>query len=92
MKGLALEASYAGRSTDLNEGTSHGRAEMRFCFVMDDLELIRDWDVCPRLRSVVVLVSSRTVAGKTSDEVRYYIRSRKASARRWSSPRKVDRF
>ncbi len=81
----ALEASYAGRSTDLNEGTGHGREEMRFCFVIDDLESIRDRNVWPRLRSVVVLVSSRTVAGRTSDEVRYYISSRKASAKRFQT-------
>lgn len=79
----ALEANYAGRSTHLREGTGHGRAEMRFGFVIDDLESIRDRNVWPRLRPIVVLVSSRTVAGKTSDEVRYYISSRKASAKRF---------
>jgi len=76
----ALEANYGGLSTHLHEGTSHGRQEMRFSFVIDDLEAIRDRDAWPRLRSVVGVVSSRTVGRKTSDEVRYYISSRKASA------------
>jgi len=35
----------------------------------------------PKLRSMVGIVSSRVVRGKASDEVRYYISSRKGSAK-----------
>jgi predicted transposase YbfD/YdcC len=77
----ALEANYAGLSTDLTEEPGHGRQEMRFCFVIEDLTSIRDRDAWPGLRSVIGIVSSRTVRGKTSDEVRYYISSRKGSAK-----------
>jgi predicted transposase YbfD/YdcC len=70
----ALEANYAGLSTDLTEERGHGRQEMRFCFVIEALTSIRDRDAWPGLRSVIGIVSSRTVRGKTSDEVRYYSR------------------
>lgn len=77
----ALEQGYEGLSTNLQQGTAHGREEMRFCFVIEDLESVRDRDVWPKLRSMVGIVSSRVVAGKVSDEVRYYISSRKACAK-----------
>jgi predicted transposase YbfD/YdcC len=79
----ALERNYAGLSTNLKEETSHGRQELRFCFVIENLESVRDRDAWPKLRSLIGVVSSRTVGGKTSDEVRYYISSRKASAKRF---------
>ena len=77
----ALERGYAGLSTDLQEGNGHGRQEMRFCFVIENLESVRDRALWPKLRALVGIVSSRVVRGKVSDEVRYYIRSRKASAK-----------
>jgi predicted transposase YbfD/YdcC len=80
----ALESNYAGHRTHLKEETAHGRHEMRFCYVLRDLEGIRDRAAWPQLQSLVVVVSSRTVGTKTSDEVRYYISSRKASAKRFA--------
>ena len=77
----ALERGYAGLSTNIQEGTAHGREEMRFCFVVENLESVRDRALWPELRSMVGIVSSRVVRGKVSDEVRYYISSRKASAK-----------
>ena len=77
----ALEREYAGLSTNLQQGTSHGRQEMRFCFVVENLESVRDHASWPKLRSMVGIVSRRVVRDEVSDEVRYYIRSRKASAR-----------
>ena len=79
----ALEANYVGRSTDLREEAGRGRQEMRFCFVIDDLDSIRDRDAWPQMRSVVGVVSSRTVGAQASDEVRYYISSREASAKQF---------
>ncbi|QJW93872.1 Mobile element protein [Frigoriglobus tundricola] len=77
----ALETNYADLDTDLQNDTGHGRQEMRFCYVIEDLTSVRDRLLWPQLRSVVVVVSSRVVGGKASDEVRLYISSRKASAR-----------
>jgi len=77
----ALEAEYVGLSTRLLEELSHGRQEMRFCYVIQDLSSIRDLSDWPKLRSVVVVVSSRCDGNKQTDEVRYYISSRKASAK-----------
>ena len=79
----ALEKMFAGLKTDLKEETGHGRKEMRFCYVIDDLESIRDRDLWPKLRSVIGVVSHREVGDKQSDEVCYYISSRKASAKQF---------
>jgi predicted transposase YbfD/YdcC len=77
----ALENDYAGLSQHQTMETGHGRAELRCCVVLDELDAIRDRDVWKTLKSVVCVVRSRTVNGKTSDEVRYYISSKSASAR-----------
>lgn len=77
----ALATDYAGLSQHQTTGTGHGREELRCCFVMDELASIRDRAAWARLTSVVCVVSSRTARGKTSDEVRYYISSKSASAR-----------
>ena len=76
----ALENNHAGLSQHLVNEKGHGREEMRFCFVIDQLNSIRDLDLWKGLKTVVCVVSSRTVNGKTSDETRYYISSREASA------------
>jgi predicted transposase YbfD/YdcC len=77
----ALVKEYAGLSTNLTEEQSHGREEMRFCFVINDLESLRDRELWPKLQSVVCVVSHREENNKQSDEVRYYISSRKATAK-----------
>ena len=77
----ALENDYAGLSQHTLEGTGHGRAEFRFCFVLTDLGAIRDRALWADLTSVVCVVRSRTSNGKTSDETQYYISNRAASAK-----------
>ena len=59
----------------------HGRLEVRSCLVLNELETIRDLALWPKLKSVVCVISHREVNGKASDEVRYYISSRQASAK-----------
>jgi predicted transposase YbfD/YdcC len=54
---------------------------MRFCYVIDQLESIRDRDLWPELRSVVCVVSHREEGGMQSDKVCYYISSRRASTK-----------
>lgn len=79
----ALEKEFVGLSTDLLEEKGHGRKEMRFCYVIENVESIRDRDLWPELQSVVCVVSHREVGDKQGDEVRYYISSRKASAKQF---------
>ena len=59
----------------------HGRRETRLCYVFTELESIRDRDWWQDLKSVAVVVSEREVAGRSSSECRYYVCSRKASAK-----------
>jgi predicted transposase YbfD/YdcC len=73
----ALENDYADLSQLLQEERSHGRDEMRFGFVMTDLEKIRDLSLWSNLKSVVVIVSERVEQEKRMSEVRYFISSRK---------------
>jgi predicted transposase YbfD/YdcC len=77
----ARETDYAGLSQHRIEERGHGRWERRFCFVINKLDSIRDHHLWKDLTSVVCVLSSRTVNGKTSDETRYYISSRKARAK-----------
>lgn len=59
---------------------NHGRDEMRLCWVVQDLEGIRDRHLWKDLQSVIVVVTERRVGDKSGNELRYYISSRKASA------------
>jgi predicted transposase YbfD/YdcC len=63
------------------EERSHGRDEFRACYVFDARAVVTDLASWRDLTSVVVVVSSRTVDGRTGDEVRYYISSRTAPAK-----------
>lgn len=67
------------------EGRSHGRDEFRACYVFDAQDVVQDRDPWRDLKSVVMIVSSRTVNGQTGDEVRYYISSRTASAKAFAA-------
>jgi predicted transposase YbfD/YdcC len=80
---LAIEASesdYANLSQHTMDEKGHGRQEMRFAFVVTDLSSIRDRELWKDLQSLVCVVTSRTVDNKESNETRYYISNRKASA------------
>jgi predicted transposase YbfD/YdcC len=82
MGGAAMEADYAGLSRCVTDERSHGRREFRFCYVMTNLESIRDRDVWSGLKSVACVVAGRKVGGKKeSSEVRYYISSRRGSGK-----------
>ena len=77
----ALEADFAGLSQHQTQEKSHGREEFRFCYVLRNLTEIRDRELWAKLKSVVCVVSEREVNGKSSSEVRYYISSRRGSAK-----------
>ena len=79
----ALESNCAGLDTCQTDESKHGRAEFRFCFVMTDLESIRDRDAWAKLKSVVCVVSSRRENGATSNETRCCISCRDATAKQF---------
>lgn len=77
----ALANDYLGLSQYLLEEKGHGRQELRFCFVLADLESIRDRALWAGLKSVVCVVTCRTLNDTESHETRYYISSRQTSAK-----------
>lgn len=78
----ALEQGFTDGKWDYHEShqKSHGRDEMRACWVSNDLGGIRDRALWKDLKSVIVVVTERGVGDSSSSEVRYYISSREASA------------
>ena len=78
---VALETDFVGLSRHETDARAHGREELRFCCVMTDLAAIRDRALWTGLKSVVCVVSRRRANGKEGREVRYYISSRRGSAR-----------
>jgi predicted transposase YbfD/YdcC len=81
--GQVLEHGVEGRDYQTYESTDqgHGREETRSYVVIPDPEGIRHKEAWPKLRVVGMCHCERTVQGKTSSEVRYFIGSKKASAR-----------
>jgi predicted transposase YbfD/YdcC len=81
--GQALEHGVEGSDYQSYEKVTcaHGREETRGYVVIQDPQGIRDHEAWPKLRVVGMCYSERTVQGKTSHEVRYFIGSKKASAR-----------
>jgi predicted transposase YbfD/YdcC len=83
----ALEKEYEGVSHDYFESSerSHGRNEYRACYVFSASDVVKDLTPWKDLKSVVMIVSEREVKGEASSEVRYYISSRKTSAKEFAS-------
>lgn len=73
------------RTYALQESREHGRVETRECFVSTDLSGIRDKERWDGLSSIITLVSTRTIAGQTSTETRYYISSLELAAGKFMS-------
>jgi predicted transposase YbfD/YdcC len=74
-----LSAEVVQEYTKVESG--HGREEERSYVVIHDVEEIRDRDQWKKLTTVGICRSERTVNGQTSTEVRYFIGSRRLSAR-----------
>lgn len=79
----AHDQDFAGVAHDRYETESqgHGRHEKRYCEVIYDLTGIRNQDAWVGLKAIGMCVTERTVKGKTTGEVRYFIGSQKKSAR-----------
>jgi predicted transposase YbfD/YdcC len=64
--------------------SGHGRQEKRSYVVIHHVDDIRDRDQWKKLTTVGMCVSDRTVNGQNSTEVRYFIGSRRLSARTYA--------
>jgi predicted transposase YbfD/YdcC len=62
----------------------HGRQENRCYVVVHDVNGIRDRQAWPKLTTVGMCCSERTVEGETTTEVRYFIGSRKMGVRQYA--------
>jgi len=62
----------------------HGRQESRSYVVIHDVKGIRDRQAWPKLKTLGMCCSERTVQGKTTTEVRYFIGSRKMGVRKYA--------
>jgi predicted transposase YbfD/YdcC len=78
---LEQDLDGAAYSETATHEQGHGRRETRLCWVFTNLDGIRDRELWKDLQSVVVVVTEREAGGKSVSERRYYISSRKASAR-----------
>lgn len=67
------------------EEQGHGRKETRTYTILRDLKGIRHAEAWKGLRVIGICCSERTVAGETSEEVRYFIGSKKASAKAYGT-------
>jgi predicted transposase YbfD/YdcC len=78
----ALDGDFVGVTHDYAETAEvgHGRGEQRGCWVFGEPTWIRDRSLWADLRSVIVVVRTRDVDGKSSSELHYYISSRQAKA------------
>jgi len=80
----ALDGKFAPgvvrQVTTRNEG--HGRQEERSYVVIENVEGLRDRKSWAKIKVVGMCCRERTVAGKTTTEVNYFIGSRRITARR----------
>jgi predicted transposase YbfD/YdcC len=62
----------------------HGRQETRAYVVVHDVQGIRDRRAWPKLKTVGMCCTERTIKGQTTAEVRFFIGSRKMGVRRYA--------
>lgn len=81
--GAALDRDFAGVEHDTYEtrDQGHGREEYRCTTVLHTTEGIRQADAWAGLTTIGMCITERTVNGKTEGDVRYFIGSKKASAK-----------
>lgn len=79
----AFDQNFAGYEHDTytTRERGHGREEYRSYTVLHHTAGLRHRDEWAEVTTIGMCLSERTVQGKTSSEVRYFIGSRKASAR-----------
>jgi predicted transposase YbfD/YdcC len=67
------------------QGRGHGRREHRSCFVCAAPEDLPDRGRWPKLAAIGVAISETVRGGKSCDDVRYYILSKKLTGRRFGA-------
>jgi predicted transposase YbfD/YdcC len=77
-----LPAQVVSQHTTTEQG--HGRQEKRSYVVVHHVEGIRDRQAWPKMKTVSMCCSERTIQGKTTTEVRYFIGSRKMGVRKYA--------
>jgi predicted transposase YbfD/YdcC len=82
-----LDTDFAGMEHDQYETSDagHGRQEKRCYHVLHRPDGLRDQETWAKLCTIGMCYSERTVNGESSTEVRYFIGSRRASARRYGT-------
>ena len=82
----ALDGALPGGvvQTYTTTGYAHGRQEERSYVVIHHVEGIRDRAAWPELTTVGMCYSERTIAGKSTTEVRYFIGSRRMKVRKYA--------
>jgi predicted transposase YbfD/YdcC len=81
----ALDGKLAAKDVEMytTKETGHGRAEERTYTVIHNVEGIRDRAQWAKLTTVGMVLNEVTVNGETTAEVRYFIGSRRMSARKY---------
>ena len=79
----AMDDEAAQRDVYEYEERGHGRVEKRAITVVSDPEGIRDKELWPNLKAVGSYYVERTQAGKTSEEIRFFIGSREMTAKQY---------
>jgi predicted transposase YbfD/YdcC len=84
----AMDGDFEGVRHDEHESEEHGhgRHEKRHCVVIHEphAEDIRDKDAWEGLKVIGLCYSERTVDGRTSEELRYFIGSREMTAKAYA--------
>ena len=86
----AIEKDFEGMKHSSNKTVDekHGRTEVRICYVLPILYLLGAKELKKKwkgLKSIILVISERTVNGKTTVEHRFYISSLKTSAKKISA-------
>ncbi len=81
LKAFETEFQNVKHDSYETEERGHGRHEKRKYVIIEDPEGIRDLNLWAGLCVIGMCLSERTVAGRTSEEVRYFIGSRRTSAK-----------
>ena len=84
--GLRRAQSKAWNTYLVLLASGHGRQEERSCVVVQHVAGLRDRQQWPHLTTVGMSRRERTVDGQTSEEVYYFIGSRRMAARRSEMP------
>lgn len=79
----AFDTNFAGMEHDMYEsrGRGHGRQEYRCYTVLHHTDGLRGRDAWAGLTTIGMCVSERTIKDQTTTEVRYFIGSKRASAK-----------